>query len=91
MAMGFGFTLVSGQQEVVKFNVSTTAPTSGFYLEQVHPVDGANDSATTYFLTGSAATEPVGAVPEPGSATLVAAFVAVLLSQFARRFRNRVG
>lgn len=90
MAMGFGFTLAAGQEEVVTFNVSTTAPTSGFYLEQIHPVDGANTAETDYFFTGSAAEQPIGVTtPEPGLGILVGALVALFLSPFGRRLRNK--
>lgn len=92
MAMGFGFTLSSGQEEVINFNVSTTRPASGFYLEQIHPVDGANASETDYFLTGSASTQPIGTtVPEPGSAMLVGGLLALLLTPIGRRLRKHVG
>ena len=90
MAMGFNFTLAAGQEEVVSFNVSTTAPSSGFYLEQIHPVDGANTAETDYFLTGSASAQPIGTTtPEPGSAILVGASMALVLFRFGRRLRNK--
>ena len=93
MAMGFNFTLAANQEEIVTFNVSTTMPRSGFYLEQVHPVDGANSTEVDYFLTGTATPEKIGGggVPEPGTGLLVAAFVGLLLSPFGRRLRSRVG
>jgi hypothetical protein len=87
MAMGFGFTLVAGDEEVVSFNVSSTVPTSGFYLEQIHPVDGANSSPIDYYFTGSASEQPIGTttVPEPGSWILLATLVAVVLTCLRRR------
>jgi hypothetical protein len=91
MAMAFGFTLTAGQEEVVTFNVSASAPTGGFYLEQIHPADGANTTETDYFLTGSAAAQPVGTtVPEPGSGMLVGALVALVLSPFGRRLARQL-
>jgi hypothetical protein len=90
VAMGFGFTLTSGEEEVLSFNVSTTAPTSGFYLEQVHPVDGANTTETDYYFTGTASAQPIGTtVPEPGTGILVGALVALVLSPFGRRLRGK--
>jgi len=90
LAMGFGFTLTSGQEEVVTYNVSTTAPTSGFYLEQIHPIDGANTTETDYYLTGTATAQPiVSGVPEPGTGLLVGALVALGLSPFGRRLRGK--
>ncbi|HXM43703.1 MAG TPA: hypothetical protein VN924_20885 [Bryobacteraceae bacterium] len=90
MAMGFNFTLAAGQEEVVSFNVSTTAPSSGFYLEQIHPVDGANATETDYYFTGSATSQPVGTTtPEPGSGMLVGALMVLAMSPFGRRLRSR--
>lgn len=67
-ALGFNFSLGANQKEVISFTVSNTAPTSGFYLEQIHPVDGSNTSATDYFFTGTAMAVPVtvSTTPEPG-------------------------
>jgi len=90
MAMGFNFSLGANQEEVVTLNVSNTAPASGFYLEQIHPVDGNNSAAIQYYLTGSATTQPIGkGVPEPGTGLLVAAFAVFLVSPYGRRLRNR--
>ncbi len=84
MALGFGFSLLAGQQEVVTFTVSQTAPPSGFYLAQTDP----NNSTTDYFY-GSATTEPIGtppppSVPEPGSWILLGT-VAGILGLLSRR------
>jgi hypothetical protein len=83
MALGFNFTLGASQEEVISFAVTTTAPTSGFYLEQIHPVDGSNTTATDYYYTATATTEPTGtqpppAVPEPGSILLLATVTGIL-------------
>ena len=69
-ALGFDFTLGANQEEVLSFTVSTTAPTSGFYLEQIHPADGSNNTETDLFYTATATTEPIGVsgTPEPNSA-----------------------
>src|SRR5579862_7174314 len=81
MAMGFAFTLAANQEEVITLNLSETAPTSGFYLQQIHPVDGcdqngqncANPVQLNLYLQGSAAAQGVGGggVPEPGTWTLL--------------------
>jgi hypothetical protein len=90
MSTGFGFSLLSGQEEVLTFNVSTVAPDSGFYMEQIHPVDGNNASETDYFFSGSAVTQPIGnTTPEPGTGILVGALVALALSPLGRRLRNK--
>jgi hypothetical protein len=96
MAMGFNFTLDPGDKGIITFKVSTTKPTSGFYLEQIHPVDGANPTETDYFLTSSATISsggpPPPSVPEPGSAVLVGLSVALVFSPAARRrIRKWVG
>ena len=92
VALGFAFAVAPGQEEVLTFNVSTTAPTSGFYMEQIHPVDGNNASETDYFFSGTAASQPIGTTtPEPGTGILVGALVALALSPFGRRLRSRLG
>jgi hypothetical protein len=92
VAMFFGFTLAAGQEEALTFNVSTTAPTTGFYMEQIHPVDGANNSETDYFFSGTASAQPIGtSTPEPGTGILVGVLLALALSPFGRRLRNRIG
>jgi hypothetical protein len=83
MALGFGFTLAANQQELVTFTVSTHAPASGFYLEQIHAPDKANNTEIDYFFSGTAVTEPVGtkpppSVPEPSSWILLSSIVALL-------------
>jgi hypothetical protein len=81
MAMGFNFTLASGQEEVMNFNVSTTVPTSGFYLEQIAPVDAGNATEVDYYYTANASTQPIGGggVPEPGTAVLLGSAMAGIL------------
>jgi hypothetical protein len=71
--MGFSFTLGAGEEAVVTLNFSQTAPGSGFYLSQTHPIDPDNNSATTIYFTGSEVNQPVGVVgtPEPGSVLLL--------------------
>jgi len=91
MALGYNFTLGANQEEVLSFNVSTTQPTSGFYLQQVAPVDGANPSQIDYYYTATATTVPVctgpacSAVPEPSSFVPLLAFVGVLWLAVRRR------
>jgi len=84
MALGFNFTLGASEEEIISFNVSTTPPASGFYLEQIHPANDPNGSGSNpeidYYFTGTATTEPtvVGPVPEPGSIFLLAPVAVVL-------------
>ena len=65
-ALGFSFTLAAGEEAVIDVTQSTTNP-GGFYLEQVHPVDGNNTAETDLFLSGGISIQPVGnpGVPEP--------------------------
>ncbi len=72
MAMGFNFNLSSNQQEVITLTLSNTQPTSGFFLEQVHPVDPNNPTENDIFFTGSAvAQNVVVGAPEPSSFLLL--------------------
>jgi hypothetical protein len=91
MALGFNFTLTAAQEEVLSFTVSTKAPASGFYLEQIAPVDPANTSEIDYFYTATASTSSSGpppppTIPEPGSIFLLAPVALVL---WFLRFRSR--
>lgn len=66
MAIGSQFSLGSNEEGVVNFTVSTTKPLSGFYLEQVAPVDSNNASEIDYFFTENTSIVPLSGVPEPG-------------------------
>jgi hypothetical protein len=71
LAMGFNFTLTSGEEAVITLNFSDTAPSGGFYLSQTHPVDSLNTSAETVYFSGSETTQssvgPPPPVTEPSS------------------------
>jgi len=58
-AMNFKETLTAGEIETVTFDISTTNP-GGFNIEQVHPVDGTNSTATVAYLSG---VESAGGAP----------------------------
>lgn len=90
MALAFNFTLGPSEEELLSFSISTTRPTSGFYLEQIAPVDGVNTSEINYFFTATATTMPTGitGVPEPSSWIPLLAFVGFLA--FAVRRRSAV-
>jgi hypothetical protein len=84
LAMGFTYILPAGSQEIISFTVSQTAPASGFFLEQLHPIDAANLSgAGQVFLSGSA--RQVSAIPEPSTLAILILVVAVLMFSGARR------
>ncbi len=93
MALGFNFSLTAGDEEVLSFTVSTTAPTSGFYLEQIHPVDGSNTSAVDYYFSATATEQPIcitdcgppPSVPEPKSIILLVSALGILLWKMRSR------
>jgi hypothetical protein len=90
LAQSFKFTLGANQEELLNFNVSTTKPTSGFYLEQIAPVDGANSTQIDYYYTASATTQSIctsncSPVPEPKSWIPLAAFLGILCLAVRRR------
>lgn len=79
MAMGFSFVLGANQEEVIKLSLSNSSP-AGFYLQQQHPVDSANDAAVNIYFSGSATTQPVtGIIPEPGTWVLMGTGLGLLL------------
>ena len=93
LALGFAFTLAADQEEIITLNISETAPSSGFFLQQIHPVDGcdqdglncANPAQLNLYFSGTAVTQGSGGqVPEPGTWLLVSGAGAVLLFFRAR-------
>jgi len=85
LAMGFSYFVPVGFQEIISFTVSQTAPASGFYLEQLHPVDAANPSgAAPVFLYGSATLQQVSSVPEPAVLSMLLLPALVVLARFRR-------
>ncbi len=89
MALSENFSLAAGQEELLSFTVSTTAPTSGFYLEQIDPGEETG-SPVTYYYSATATTESVctancSTVPEPSSSLPLVAFVGVLAFVLRRR------
>jgi hypothetical protein len=90
MALGQNFTLSSGEEEVLSFNVSTTAPRTGLYLEQIDP--GITGTSAAYFYSVTASTLQVcpedgqcNPVPEPGAMIPLLAFAGVLWLAIRRR------
>jgi hypothetical protein len=79
MAMGFDFTITSGNEEVITLNLSQTAPT-GFYLVQTHPQDPNNASPVNIYFSGTATQKPItSGVPEPGTWILLGTGLGLLL------------
>lgn len=93
MAMGFNYSApAAGFEDVITYKVSTTAPSSGFYLEDIQPVDsadmGPNSSESILYLSGTLTVEPVSTsgVPEPKTSILLGAAMLLLAVCFRRRF-----
>lgn len=80
VALGYTFTLALGDPDRdVFFNVSLTAPSSGYYLEHKDPMSG----NSVYFSHDLGGGGPV--IPEPGTLTLLG----LGLAAAARRLRRR--
>jgi len=70
-AMGWDFTLASGESALINLTISETAPTSGFYLAQTDP-----ESNASIYFSSSLKTE---VIPEPATIMLVGAGLAGLI------------
>lgn len=95
MAMGFNYSApAAGFEDVITYTVSTTAPLTGFYLEEIQPIDstdgGSNLTPSYLYLSGTITTEAIqtGAVPEPKTSILLGLAVLLLAVCFRRRFVN---
>lgn len=86
LALGFNFTLQAGYEAVITLDATTTNP-GGFSLQQVHPIDPNNPTATDYYLAENISIQPVvvGGVPEPGSLLLAGSAVIALAFMLIRR------
>lgn len=71
-----------GSEGTITFNVSTTAPASGFYLQQTN-----NDWGANVYLTTTANISTIGA-PEPGPTVLYLLFGASAAWAARRRMRR---
>jgi hypothetical protein len=95
MAQGFKFTLTKDQGEKITFDLSSSNP-GGFSLEDIHPIDGSNSSASDVFYSASAAaycTTNCGTptAPEPATWTLLVAAGGMLALALGRRRSLRSG
>jgi hypothetical protein len=85
MAMGWNFTLLAGESAKITFDISDTAPMSGFYLDQYDSDSDAHIYLSSKFNKTS---PPPSTVPEPGMLTLL--FPGLGLAAAAFRFRKYV-
>lgn len=81
MALGWGFRLAAGEVAMVSWTVSTTAPSSGFYLVEQHDPSG----QTLYF--SSSLTTTSTPIPEPVSMLLVVTGLGVIATLRRRASR----
>jgi len=92
MAMGFGFSLAANQEAIITLLLSGTAPASGFYLDQTHPIDPGNpQSPLNLFYSGNVQIKTPGGggqVPEPSAMFLMGTGL-LLASAFLRKKVHR--
>jgi len=90
MAQGFNFSLASNQEEVVTMTFSNTDP-GGFNLQDIHPSDGNNATATTLYFQAGAQTITLtsgSGTPEPSSLILSATAAGFMMFLVWRRRRK---
>jgi hypothetical protein len=86
LAMGFTYFIPAGAKETITLTVSQSAPASGFFLEQEHPIDAANpNGGSPVFLYGSA--QQILPTPEPSSRLLEISVLAILIFAGGRLHR----
>jgi hypothetical protein len=90
MAQGVHFTLGANQEEIITMTLSTTLPTSGFYLDQTHPIDTSDKNQQDVYFTMSATTRSTGPspVPEPSTWMMLATGMGASLAGLRKRFRS---
>lgn len=83
MAIGFSFNLAAGETATLRFLLSETAPTSGFYLRQTDP-----DSLENLYFSGTLSIRGTPVIPE-GHTLLGGGALALLALAGARKSGNR--
>ncbi len=84
MAMAWDFTLAPNDQAVLTFLLSSTQPSSAFFLTQTDV-----DSGEQVFFSSAIAIPNVNHVPEPGTVLLIGAGLAGLLGMQGNKGRTR--
>ncbi len=70
MAMGWDFNLLAGETGVISFLISSSLPTSGFYLTQNDPDSQASIYMSSRLTINNDGTDP-GDIPEPATLALL--------------------
>ena len=81
MALGWGFTLAAGETATVKFTLSETAPTGGFFLTQTDP----NSQQSLYFSSTNTIRGGSTSVPDGGSTLAMLGVSFALMGAALRR------
>ena len=81
MALGWGFTLAAGETATVKFTLSETAPTGGFFLTQTDP----NSQKSLYFSSTNTIRGGSTSVPDGGSTLAMLGVSFALMGAALRR------
>jgi hypothetical protein len=92
LALGQSFTVDAGDTGTLTYDISSTKPTSGFYLEQIDPGEVTGTAAAEYFTVSFSETPVVctvncgtSPVPEPSSWISLLAFAGILVLAVRRR------
>lgn len=89
LGLGYLFALTADEQAVITWTVSDTAPTSGFFLQQLAPRDPAQSIFLTSAVSITSTEGPPPSVPEPGTLMLTVAGLLGLACARARKGGQR--